>query len=176
MTRKLILCAVILALFVPAAYAKKEKTITYKDSVLADGKYGFEMVVTKNWKVKGFNEPSLERVFLEKKNYSVNTDIKTYGGDYTIPTVLVFAQEFNGTVADFEALLRKSLDEHKSDNEIIGKLGLLMDSELVLAGDSVIDSLPVRQLILRRNYKRVLSADAYGRSGQSSGENRKVHQ
>src|SRR4030067_3215906 len=148
MNGKIMLGVLIAILATSVASAKKEKTITYGDSLLADNRYGYSMRVTENWKVKGFNEPSIERAFLEKKNYSVNREIQTYGGDYTIPAINIFVQEFNGTLDDFEALLKKSLDEHQSDNEIIRKLGLLRASEFVISGDTEIDSLPARLVML----------------------------
>lgn len=157
--------AVVLSLaWAPSALAKKEKTALFKDGVLKDLKYNYSLNVSSNWKVKEFKEPSVERAFLEKKNYSVNREVQTYGGDYTIPTVLIYVQEFNGSVGDFEALLKKSVEEHQSNNEVISKLGLLVDGEFVISGDVAIDSTRARQVILKRNYKRLLSADAYGRS------------
>jgi hypothetical protein len=154
---------IMVTFLVPLANAKKEKTIIYKDSTLTDSKYGYTMIVSDNWKVRSQNEPSVERAFLEKKNYSINRMIQTYGGDYTIPAVTMYAMDFSGSVDDFEALLVKSLEEHSSDNEIIKKLGLLMNSELVTVGNASIDSNLARQIILKRNYKRLLSSDAYGR-------------
>ena len=68
MTKRLFAVFVMVALLSPLAGAKKEKTITYKDSTLTDPKYGYSMNVSDNWKVKGLNEPNTERVFLEKKN------------------------------------------------------------------------------------------------------------
>lgn len=169
-----IMSAVLIAILATSvASAKKEKTITYGDSLLTDNLYGYSVRVTENWKVKGFNEPSIERAFLEKKNYSVNREIQTYGGDYTIPTINIFVQEFNGTLDDFEALLKKSLDEHQSDNEIIRKLGLLRDSELAISGNTEIDSLPARLVMLKRNYKRLLAGDPYGRSSSPATQTEK---
>jgi hypothetical protein len=163
MIKRIFVVFIMFALLSPLASAKKEKTIVYKDSTMTDAKFGYTMIVSDNWKVRSLNEPNIERAFIEKKNYSVNRLVQTYGGDYTIPTVTIFATEFNGSLDDFEALLRKSLEEHRSDNEIITKLGLLMDSELVTSGNTTIDSLNARQIILKRSYKRLLSTDAYGR-------------
>ena len=74
---------------------------------------------------------------------------------------------FGGLQAeDFEALLRKSLDEHRSDNAVIPKLGLLSDAEFVVSGGASIDSIDARQIIVKRNYKRLLANDAYGRSSE----------
>jgi hypothetical protein len=159
---------------VQLAYAKKEKTVTFKDGVLTDTIFHFSMQVPEIWKVRSFNEPSVERAFLEKKNYSINRKVQTYGGDYTIPTVIIFAQEFNGAAGDFEALLKKSMDEHRSDNEIISKLGILRDSDFIIAGDVIIDSLQGRLVLLKRNYKRVLAKDAYGRSPSPVQESEEV--
>ena len=101
MGKKIIAAGILVLCLVQFALAKKEKTIVVKDTLITDAKYNYSLVVSKNWKAKGFNEPSIERVFLEKKNYSVNPEVKTYGGDYTIPTIVIFAQEFNGTPGRF---------------------------------------------------------------------------
>jgi hypothetical protein len=162
MNSRFLMAIMMVAILAPLATAKKEKTITYKDSTLTDTKYGYTMTVSNNWKVRAQTEPSIERSYMEKKNYSVNRMVQTYGGDYTIPTVMLFATDFNGTVDDFEALLVKSLEEHRTDNEIIGKLGLLLDSELITSLESRVDSITARQIILKRNYKRLLANDAYG--------------
>ena len=162
MTRRILQFALLCLMLSPGAiWAKKEKTIVYADSVLTDQKYHFTMTVSKDWKVKSMDEPSIERAYLEKKNYSINQKIKAYGGDYTIPTVLIYAQDFNGTVEDFEALLKKSLEEHNSDNEIISKLGLLRDSDYVIGDDVKVGSHDSHHLLLKRNYHRILSTDPY---------------
>ncbi len=166
MKRAAILGALAVFVLSSSAIAKKEKTIIQKDTLITDIKYGFSFVVGNNWKVKDFKEPSVERAFLEKKNYSINREAQAFGGDYTIPTILVFAQDFNGTIDDFEALLKKSLDEHVSDNEIIPKLGLLRDSEFITSADLTIDSLPAKQLFLKRAYKRLLSSNPYSSEGR----------
>jgi hypothetical protein len=162
MIQRVLLFAVVFAVMTSAAFAKKEKTVVRQDTLVTDVRYGFVFVVNSNWKVKDFNEPSVERAFLEKKNYSINREAQAYGGDYTIPTVVVYAQEFGGTVDDFEALLLKSLEEHQSDNPIIQKLGLLQNGEYIQTVGAVIDSIPARQIFLKRSYKRLLSSDPYG--------------
>jgi hypothetical protein len=164
MGKRIIAAGILVLCLAQFALAKKEKTVEVKDTLITDAKYNYTMVVNKNWKVKGFTEPSIERVYLEKKNYSVNPEVKTYGGDYTIPTIVVFAQEFSGTPDDFISILQASLEEHRSDNSIVQKLGLLMDSEMVTSGEATIDSIKAKHVILKRNYKRLLAKDAYGGS------------
>jgi hypothetical protein len=161
MKRNMLIGVAFLLLFSSIGYAKKEKTITRQDSLVTDVKYNYSFVVNDNWKVKDSNEPSIERAYLEKKNYSVNREAKAFGGDYTVPTIVFFAQEFGGTAEDFEALLKKSLEEHSSDNEIVRKLGLMRDTDFITSSDIVIDSHPVRQIFMKRNYKRLLSSDSY---------------
>ena len=142
----------------PAAFAKK-KTVEIKDNTIIDPTYGWSMTFPDNWKAKALKEPNLERVYLIKKNYSVNQYIQTYGGDYTIPTFSIFIQEFNGDLAEYEALIKRSLDEHRSDNELISKLGLLKDADFITSGNVVIDSTQARQIYIKRNYKRVLDVN-----------------
>lgn len=140
----------------PAAVAGKKKTVEIKDNTITDSAYGWSMTFPDNWKAKSLKEPNLERVYLIKKNYSINQYIQTYGGDYTRPTFIVYVQEFDGDIPSYEALLKKSLDEHRSDNELISKLGLFSDCDFITAGDVVIDSVPARQIYVKRNYKRLL--------------------
>jgi hypothetical protein len=156
MLKRLMIAVVLIALAAPCAYAKKEKTAKIDDGVAVDSKYGWEIQVQDNWKVKNLKEPSVERLFMEKKNYLVNPYVERYGGDYTVPRVIIFAQEFDGTARDFEALFKKSLVEHRSDNEIISRMELLRDGEFIVSGEVLIDSLPGLQVYAKRNYKRVL--------------------
>jgi hypothetical protein len=69
---------------------------------------------------------------------------------------LVFVQEFDGDVYAFEALIRRCLDEHRSDNKLISKMGILEDCDFITSGNVIIDSTEARQIFLKRNYKRVL--------------------
>jgi hypothetical protein len=170
MNKRILAVLAMIALLASVAGAKKEKTITYKDGNLTDAKYGYTMTVGENWKVKSLNEPDVERAFIQKKNYSINRMIQAYGGDYTIPTINLYAMEFAGTPEDFENLLKTSIEEHSSDNEIIPKLRLLRDAEFVVSGFASIDSNDGRQIIIKRNYKRLLSNDPYG----SESEQRQV--
>ncbi|MEE9555387.1 MAG: hypothetical protein V3W18_13955 [candidate division Zixibacteria bacterium] len=156
MIRKILVVLLCLVMAVSIAHAKKEKTTTIKDNIAVDKKYGWELPVPKNWKAKSQKEPNVERLFMEKKNFMVNPFIQTYGGDYTIPRVLIFVQEFNGTVDDFQNLIMKSLEEHKTDNEIIKKLGLLQEGEYIISSDVLLESRPIKQIYLKRTYSRML--------------------
>ncbi len=156
MIKRIMIVVVALMLTAPMAFAKKKKTVEIKNNLITDTTYGWTMNFQDNWKAKALKEPDVERVYLVKKNYSVNPNIQAYGGDYTIPSFSIFAQEFNGDVFAFEALLKRSLDEHKSENKIITKMKLLKDSDFITSGNVLIDSLEARQIYIKRNYKRVL--------------------
>jgi len=156
MLKRLIVFIVIVLMSITAAYAKKQKTVEIKDGLITDTLYGWTMNFPDNWKAKSLKEPSLERVYLTKKNYSVNQYIETYGGDYTVPTFLIYAQEFDGDVLAYEALIKRCLDEHRSDNELISKMGIMKDCDFITSGNVVIDSMAARQIYIKRNYKRVL--------------------
>lgn len=138
------------------AQAKKNKTAVVKDNIATDLKYGWQITVRDNWKAKNLKEPSVERLFMEKKNYLVNPYVDTYDGEYTIPRAMIYVQEFSGSVNDFEALIKNSLVEHRSDNAIISRMGLLRDSEFIISGEVIIDSFPALQVFAKRNYERLL--------------------
>lgn len=151
------ICVLLLISFVAAvAQAKKNKTAEVKDNIATDLKYAWRITVPDNWKAKNLKEPSVERLFMEKRNYLVNPYVESYGGEYTIPRVMIYVQEFSGSEHDFEALIKNSLIEHRSDNAIISKMGLLRDAEFIISGEVLIDSFPALQVYAKRNYKRVL--------------------
>ncbi len=153
--KRLIVLIVVIFMAVPA-YAKKKKTVEIKDNIITDLAYNWTMSFPDNWKAKSLKEPNCERVYLTKRNYSVNQYIQTYGGDYTVPTFSVFAQEFDGDVFAFEALMKRALDEHRSENELISKMGILKDCDFITSGNVIVDSTEARQIYIKRNYKRVL--------------------
>jgi hypothetical protein len=162
MLKRIVITAVLVSLMAPCTGAGKEKTADINDDMAVDSKYGWSIQLQDNWKVKNHNEPNVERLFMEKKNYLVNPYVERYGGDYTVPRIMIFAQEFEGTARDFEALLKKSLVEHRSDNEIISRMELLRDGEFITSGEVVIDSLPALQMYAKRNYQRVLAIPESG--------------
>ena len=153
---KRLLIFITVILMAAAAHAKKQKTVEIDDNVITDQKYGWTMSYPDNWKAKSLKEPSVERVYLTKRNYSVNQYIQTYGGDYTVPTFLIYAQPFDGDVLEFEALIKRALDEHRSDNDIVSKMGILKDCDFITSANVILDSTRARQVYLKRNYKRVL--------------------
>jgi len=155
--RKTVLFAALISIMTfSAAGAGKQKTVEIKDDIAGDSLYGWTMPIPRNWKSKSFNEPGVERLFLQKKNYMINSSVKIYGGDYTIPSVTIYIQEFNGTMEDFENLIKKGLEEHRSDNLIVSKFGLLNEGEFIVSGDVSINSIPARQVYLKRNYTRII--------------------
>jgi len=156
MLKKTLYVFLSIVLVAAVAQAKKNKTARVKDNVATDLKYGWQIKVQDNWKAKNLKEPSVERLFMEKKNYLVNPYVETYNGEYTIPRAMIYVQEFSGSVEDFEALIKKSLVEHRSDNAIISRMGLLRDSEFIISGDVLIDSIPALQVYAKRNYERLL--------------------
>lgn len=158
MLKKLTPVAILCLLIMPAIlWAKKEKTVTIKDSLLIDQKYGFSLALSKDWKAEINDEPSIRRVYLEKKIYSIDSRTKALGGEYTIPSVLIYAENFDGTVEDFEALLKQCIHDCKSDNNIISRLGLLTGGGFINSDNAILDTINVRHLLLQRNYYRRLS-------------------
>jgi len=155
MLKRLIVIIVVVFMAVPV-YAKKKKTVEIDDNTITDVAYGWTMKFPDNWKAKSFKEPNCERVYLTKRNYSVNQYIQTYGGDYTVPTFSIFAQEFDGEIYAFEALIKRALDEHRSENKLISNMGILKDCDFITSGNVIIDSTEARQIYIKRNYKRVL--------------------
>ena len=156
MSRKVLFAVLIFTMVFSVAQAKKRKTAVVKDNIAADTTFGWTMAIPKNWKTKSFKEPSVERLFLQKKNYMVNSSVQSYGGDYTVPEVVVYIQEFEGTTTDLENLIKKSTEEHRSDNSIVSKLGLLKDSDFIISGDVSVNSMLVRQIYLKRKYTRII--------------------
>lgn len=170
MFKKTLFVFLSIVLVAVTAQGKKDKTARIKDNIATDLKYGWQINVPDNWKAKNLKEPSVERLFMEKRNYLVNPYVETYGGQYTIPRIMIYVQEFGGSERDFEALIKKSLVEHRSDNAIISRMGLLRDGEFIVSGEVLIDSLPAFQVYAKRNYKRVLVIPDRSGSGSATQE------
>ncbi len=171
MLRKTFYVFVSIILVVAVAQAKKNRTAKIKDNIAIDLKYGWQIKVRDNWKAKSLKEPSVERLFMEKRNYLVNPYVATYDAEYTIPRAMIYVQEFNGSEKDFEALIKISLEEHRSDNAIISRMGLLWDSEFIISGDVLIDSihaLQALQVYVKRTYERLLVIPDRSGSGSPS--------
>ncbi len=168
MIRRSIQIVIFCLLLTPGTlWAKKDKTVAITDTLFTDQKYHFSMNITKNWKVKRMEEPSIERAYLEKINFPIRpkkterpTDTRyvvkdrygNYGANYTIPSVIIYAEDFDGTVEDFETLVKKGTVERQIDSKIIPKLDLSTGINFIRSGNVKFGSINARYLLLNRYY------------------------
>jgi hypothetical protein len=141
------------------AFGAKSKSGDYKNGILTDSQMGYTMVIPDNWRVKVFNEPSIQRVLMIKRNYEINKTVKELGGEFTIPEIRVFARPDSMTPAEFLDKLKGDVDIHKTQDDIISQLELLSGGEFSQAQDIVLDSIPAIKAIFKKNYERKLEVD-----------------
>ena len=155
----------VFALLVPVvltislAYAGKPKTGEYKAGILADGKLNYTLHVADNWRVRTFDEPSVMRALLIKKNYEVNRMVKDLGGDFTIPEIHIYARPDTTAPKAFLARLQEEVQSHNSNDNIISKLDLLLSGEFIMMQETMIDSIPTVQALFKKNFTRRLEMD-----------------
>lgn len=153
--------AISVILPIPAVLGGKQKTAEFKDGLLKDTLFGYSLRVPKNWRVKVFDEPSVLRAMLLKKNYEVNREVKDLGGDFTIPEVRLFSRPDTITATTFLDELKRSVLSHKSEDKIINQLELLLSGEFVTAQEVELAGNKCLQGIFRRNYTRELQTDPF---------------
>ncbi len=148
-------------LLLPSVTSAKQKSAEFKDGTLQDSSLGYSLQVPKNWRVKTFDEPSLIRAMLIKKNYEVNREVKDLGGDFTIPEIRLFSRPDTLSPAEFIEELKRSTLSHKSDDRIINQFELLLSGEYLSVQEVEIAGLKCLQAIFRRNYTRELQVDPF---------------
>jgi hypothetical protein len=160
MPKSKILCiAVIGILFSVSLYAGKQKTIENKNGVITDLQYGYSLTAPDNWKVKAFDEPSVTRLFLSKKNYEVNRDVKALGGDFTIPEIWIYTRPDTIEPKAFLDQLNNLVQSHQSTDNIITKLNLGLTGEYLMMQETKLGNIPAIHALYKRNYTRELQGD-----------------
>jgi len=147
--------------FLSSMASAKQKSAEFKDGKLTDSSLGYSLQIPKNWRVKTFEEPSLIRAMLIKKNYEVNREVKDLGGDFTIPEIRLFSRPDTISPAGFVEELKRSLLSHKSEDRIINQLELLLTGEYLSAQETEIAGNKCIQTLFRRNYTRELQVDPF---------------
>ncbi len=152
---------VLLLSFLTSMASAKQKSAEFKDGILTDSLFGYSLQIPKNWRVKTFDEPSLMRAMLIKKNYEVNREVKDLGGDFTIPEIRLFSRPDTISPAGFVEEIKRSVQSHKSEDRIVNQLELLLSGEHLSTQEMEIAGIKCLQAIFRRNYTRELQVDPF---------------
>ncbi|MBD3233441.1 MAG: hypothetical protein GF315_06920 [candidate division Zixibacteria bacterium] len=155
-----------LLLLVSFGSAQAAKTGEVKeDSIYIDNRLDFSVEFPEGWKLKRLkdkdDETNYQRLIATKKNFKVNQTIKRMGGEYTIPTVTIFADSTDLSIEEYSRWLIDQLYTVTSKSEIVLSTELLSDTDLL---DSVMvhaNKMDSKRLQFKHKYKRFL--DTSGR-------------
>jgi hypothetical protein len=156
---KILFITVVSLMFIIPLQGAKQKTGEIRNDVLNDLQLGYSLNIPKNWKAKIFDEPSVTRVFLSKRNYEVNRDVKALGGDYTVPEIYIYSRPDTISPKDFLERLKAQVQSHQSTDDIINKLNIILTGEYVTIQETKLGDIPVIQALFKRNYTRELQGD-----------------
>ncbi|MBD3169633.1 MAG: hypothetical protein GF307_09135 [candidate division Zixibacteria bacterium] len=155
----LILAFVSFGLCIESANAKKTGKV-YDDSIFVDTRLEYEFRVPEGWNIKTQKDKgdnyNYERVVVVKKNYKVNRTVRQLHGDFTIPTVTVFADSTSKTVEEYSRYLLDNLKKVTSKDEILLSTQLLEDTELLDSFMVDYNGIISKRLQLKNSYKRFL--------------------
>jgi hypothetical protein len=160
MLRFKIYCIAVIGILISVSlYAGKQKTAQLKNNNLTDLQLGYSINVPDNWRVKAFDEPSVTRVYLSKKNYEINRDVKALGGEYAVPEIWIYSRPDTISPQGFLENLKNMVQSHQSTDNIMTKLNLGLTGEFVMMREAQIGDIPVIQALFKRNYTLELQGD-----------------
>ena len=161
-TNHFIVLAMVAVLSVPSI-AKKSKTVEYKDNVLTDLRYNYQLDVPKNWKVKKFkeksDEPEVLRTLLIQKNYQINHEARDLDADFTIPEIQIYTRVDTIDSKAFMEKIKSDVSNHSSEDNIINQLNLILTGEFLGQQTVEINDLQIEQAYFKRQWKRVMEGD-----------------
>lgn len=157
--RKLVITLIIGLTLAAAVFAGKVKSGDYKNGILTDSQLGYTLSVPDNWRVKVFDEPTVQRVLMVKRNYEINKMVKDLGGEFTIPEIRIFVRPDSMSPMDFLNKLKEAVEVHKTEDNIISQLDLVKTGEFSMMQEIKLDSVPAIQAIFKKNYQRKLEVD-----------------
>ena len=165
--RKTLLIVIIFSFFLSfyqLSWAKKEKTGKVENDILVDEKFGYQLNVLSNWKIKLEKEPSLVRSTLTMKNYPVSTISE---GDRLIPTIVICADTNSLSLKQVEDYLIMDKGNFGNKDEYLKNLEAIATYELINKADIALDSIASKVYAFKKSYIRQLTdpSERYGPEG-----------
>lgn len=167
----LIICGAFLFLIaLQPAWAKQEKTGRTEKDTLIDEKYGYELKVLSNWKIKLEKEPSLVRSTITKKNYQINKASTLFDEERLVPTIVVCADTTSLSLPEIENSLIHGKGGFANRDEYLMKLDAIASYELIKTGDIELDSVKGKVYGFKKSYLREVidPSTRYGPSGNTN--------
>jgi len=164
----LLICFLFFSLF-ELSWAKKEKTGKIEKDTLLDEKFGYQLKVLSNWKIKLEKEPSLMRSTLIKKNYQVNRSSTLIEEERLIPTIIICADTTSLSLQQIENSLIKGKGNFKNKDEYLMNLETIATYELIQSADIALDSIAGKVYGFKKRYLRQLidPSERYGPEGST---------
>lgn len=149
----------------PAVSSAKKTGKIVDDSLYVDNLLGIQVTAAHGWKIKVFREKkkkrNIQRAVIVKKNFKINSLVRELHGDYTIPTVTIFADSTNMTIEQYGDMILDQLYKVNSDNEILLNTELLSETDFIDSITVKVNGLDSKRIQFKHRYKRFL--DTSGR-------------
>ena len=164
----LLICFLFFSLF-ELSWAKKKKTGRVEKDTLIDERFGYQLNVLSNWKIKLEKEPSLVRSTLTKKNYQVNRSFTLIEEERLIPTIIICADTTSLSLQQIENSLIKGKGNFKNKDEYLMNLETVATYELIQSAEIALDSIAGKVYGFKKRYLRQLidPSKRYGPEGSS---------
>ncbi|GEM_PF-5157832 len=165
MRKFLIPFMLVFLMVLPAVSSAKKTGKIVDDSLYVDNLLGIQVTAAHGWKIKVFREKkkkrNIQRAVIVKKNFKINSLVRELHGDYTIPTVTIFADSTNMTIEQYGDMILDQLYKVNSDNEILLNTELLSETDFIDSITVKVNGLDSKRIQFKHRYKRFL--DTSGR-------------
>jgi hypothetical protein len=150
--------------------AKQEKTGRIEKDTLIDEKYGYDLRVLSNWRIRLEKEPSLVRSTITKKNYQINKASTLLEEERLIPTIIICADTTSLSLPEIEKYLIQGKGTFRNKDEYLMKLDAITSYELIKTQDIALDSIKGKVYGYKKSYLRqVIDPSArYGPEGTTA--------
>ncbi len=171
---KKIACIILVVFFfllmVQFTLAKQEKTGRIEKDTLIDEKYGYELTVLSNWRVRLEKEPSLIRATITKKNYQVNKASTLFEEERLIPTIVICADTTAMSLPEIENSLILGKGNFRNKSEYLMRLDAISSYELIKTQEIALDSIKGKAYGFKKSYLRQMidPSARYGPEGTTS--------
>lgn len=171
--KKMLIVFIISVFVIPAAAAAEKAGEIVDDSIYVDSELGFQITAPEDWKIKvqknKKDETNYERVLFIKKNYKVNRKVRQLHGEFTIPTITVFADSTNMSIEEYSHYILDNLKKVTSKSDILLHTELLSDTDMIDSFTVELDGVKSKRLQFKHGYKRFLDTSDRSISIQRDG-------
>ena len=164
--KKCLLILIITIILLPLDHVFAARTgKVYDDSVFVDKRLGYQITSSEGWDIKPQRDkkkkPNYQRVVLVKKNFKIDPIVRELHGEFTIPTITVFADSNGMSIDEYTGHILDQLYQVTSKDQILLNTELLSDTDMIDSFTAELGEVTSKRLQFIHRYKRFL--DTTGR-------------